>query len=148
MSHILTPAATGIATLVADGKMIATDVTMFKELLERLPDLTIYQPDKDKAEFYPWSKTVNRMVDDCTIHDLKRPNEDFTDVYAWPHTLVSGFKVWSDPPYMIVGRVNTEGFGVVPTPKWEDALDDCNMNLKVIRMIRNHLKGRPAIFYM
>ncbi len=148
MSHILTPAATGIASLVADGMMIQTDVTMFQHLLERLPDLAIYQPDPNKAEFYPCSKAVNKMVDDCTIYDHKRLDGTGTDIYAWPHTMVGDFKVWSDPPFIIIGRVNTEGFGVVPTDKWEDNLDAQEMSLKVIRLIRNHLKSRPAIFYM
>lgn len=147
MTHSLTPAGTGIDAISKDVNVPVKTVTMFRDLLARLPDLTIYQPDPAKPNYYPCSRTANRMAEDCCIYDFKRPDEDFTDIYAWPYTTIDSFRVYSDPPYIIVGRVNTAGFGVVPTDKWEDKLDLIEMNIKAIRKIRSHLRGRPAIFY-
>ncbi len=147
IQHFLTPAEKGIETLSACGADQGV-IDTFKTLLVRLPDLRIYRPDPSKPDWFPCSKTVNHMADACNIYDFKRPGEDFTDVYAWPSTTISDYKVYSDPPYIIIGRVNTAGFGVVPTEGLEALLDAEGLAFKAVRKIREHLSGRPAIFYM
>ncbi len=147
IQHFLTPAQKGIETLSACGAD-QNVIDAFKILFARLPDLTIFRPDPEKADWYPCSKTVNRMADECHIHDFKRPNEDFTDIYAWPSTTIEDYKVYGDPPYIIIGRVNTAGFGVIPTADLEDLMDKEGIPFKVVRKIREHLNSRPAIFYM
>ncbi len=148
MMSILTPAQTGIDVLAADVLVSQDTVTMFKELFVKFPDLIIYRPDPNKATCYPCSKSVNKYTDECQIIDDKPRGEgNDVDIFAWMYTTIGDFRVYSDPPYMVIGRVNTAGFGVVPTENWEDILDKVEMSSKVIRKIRNHLKGRPAIYY-
>lgn len=146
MHPAMTPAVSGITDLVNDNVVPTDTVKMFEELLVKFPDLQIYRPDNAKGDCYPCTAGVNKLVDHCVIYEHKL--EDVTYVYAWPSTLIGPFRVYSDPPSFIIGKVNTAGFGIVPTEGLEEQLDKSEIGFKAVRQIREHLKSKPAIFYM
>lgn len=147
MHPAMTPAVSGINDLVNDNVVETETIKMFEELLVKYPDLQIYRPNADKGDCYPCSKGVNKFVDECGIYEHLSA-DGHTYVYAWPSTTIGSFRVYSDPPSYIIGVVNTSGFGIVPTEGLEEQLDKDEISFKVVKKIREHLKSKPAIFYM
>jgi hypothetical protein len=148
MSNILIPAQSNLDAIALDTKVNVDTVAMFRELLEKFPNLIIYRPDPDTGECFPCSRTINSIADECNIYELTPPGSDTTLVYAWPSTMIGQHIVYCDEPYFIIGKLNTSGFGIVPHPDLESSLDRAEISFKVVRKIRAHLASKPPIYYM
>ena len=148
MSDILIPANVNIDAIAADATVAEETVIMLRELLIKFPNLRVYKPAKDNGNCYPCSSTINDIVDDVMIYESRAIGSDTTYIYAWPHTTIGAHVVYSDPPFFIVGKTNTAGFGIVPSPTLEEDLSKADISFKVVRKIRAHLNSKPAIYYM
>lgn len=116
-------------------------------LENKVPDLMVYRPDAAKQDLIYCSTSVNHYVDQYDCTELKDSQGRSEYVLAWPYTIINTVKVYSNPPFHVVGAPNEQGFGITPRDQWEDLLSGHNISNTVIRKIRSYLKSKPPINY-
>lgn len=54
-------------------------------------------------------------------------------------------KVYADPPSMVIGSSNQNGFGYIPKNEWDDKLKELKINPDVIRIIKWKLLEKTPV---
>lgn len=115
------------------------------EMLTAFPDLKLHRDHWGRTLYC--SKEVNSdvpMIDieTCSICD------DAVKIFMYGEIDVKGTRIYSDPPYIVVGRMNQKGFGIVADPDWEKGFEAAGLGRFVIREVGDYLRGNPPINYL
>ena len=115
------------------------------EMLKAFPDLRLYKSHFGQILFC--SKEVNEIIplmdiEPCSICDHA------VKVFLYGEVDMKGTRVYSDPPYVVVGQQNQRGFGIVPIDGWKQRFLDAGFDRLVIREVEDYLVGNPPINYI
>jgi hypothetical protein len=115
------------------------------EMLKAFPDLRLFRDHWGRTLYC--SKEVNGEVHEIEIEPCSLCDHA-VKVFAYGVIDPKGTRIYADPPYLIVGRQNQKGFGVVPVPDWEQRYEAEGFDRLVIREVRDYLAGNPPINYI
>lgn len=129
-------------------KVKESQVSAIKHIFTSYPDLKIYRPINSKDDCLMCSYRTNIYVDNFDVlEDRDSTIDTQSQVYIWPYTIIDSYKLYSNPPYFVVGSLNQDGFGVVVDPNWDVKMDAENIAASVVRKVRTYLKSRVPINY-
>ena len=114
-----------------------------KEAAKKFPDLSIGMDSWGREQFR--SKSANALVDQAYIFASCRCCPDAA-LNVWPHILILGVPIFSDPYRFQVGRKNATGCGS-GAPVGTKVMKEANINQVVIDQVEKYLLDNPAENY-
>ena len=105
-------------------------------------NLRVYEgPDKViklcSADFNSYVDTV----------DFSYRSDSGGSLLVYPFLYSKEGRVYSDPPYFIVGSRNETGFGVFPLPDWKKHLQDWQISDTIIDKVRQYIGSHAPVSY-
>jgi len=91
------------------------------------------------------SVDINALAD--TIEMTHRTDDAGTALEILPSVVAEGIHVYSDPPIIVVGYRNPNGFGEVPLHDWKELLEDNNMSKAVVQKVDMYLRSHAPVDY-
>lgn len=124
---------------------MAGDVVKFQKLNSLLavcPDLMVYEDGA--GSIFLASKQVNSIANQVRF----RMDGDGAPCVVYIYTVVPyEGRVYSDPPWLVIGHGALMGFGIVPTDTWLNEAKQARLPKETIKTISNYLEKRPPILY-
>ena len=91
------------------------------------------------------SVDVNPFVD--TMDITHRTDEVGASLEVMPFIHDKGGRIYSDPPFYIVGFRNPKGFGECPLADWREFLNDCGVSNEIQRKVKWYLSAHAPVDY-
>lgn len=88
---------------------------------------------------------VNGFVD--TMDITHRTDEPGASLEILPFIHDKGGRIYSDPPFFVVGHRNPKGFGECALVDWRQFLEDCGISNEVQRKVSWYLKAHMPVDY-
>jgi hypothetical protein len=106
------------------------------------PNLKVYEDFQGVIKLC--TSDANEYVDNI---EVEYRTDDGGSLLVAPFLLSKEGKLYSDPPYFVVGARNTKGFGVIPLNDWKSLLTDWNISDSVISKVKNYLGQHQRVDY-
>ena len=94
------------------------------------PDLRAFKDPNGRIRYC--SAIINPYADQVDINHDSEGN-----IYVMPFLINKKVQIFSDPPVIMVGEHNTNGFGEIPDPGWEDWLLEEKIDKELIKKVKD-----------
>lgn len=128
--------------LFADGQGLA--YAKLKSLYEAYADMEVVIDGGGKA--HACSEEINRNCDVLEFRMADR--KDGGPLLAWSYVYVPvEGRIYSNPPFHLVGHHAVGGFGEVPEAGWRDNMAASGLDVSLLDKVQDYLDRHPPVFY-
>lgn len=125
---------------------LGSESPSFKQAVQAFKDHPNLRAFKDHRGYVRLcTSDVNPLVD--TIDITHRTDETGASLEILPFIHDNGGRIYSDPPFYVVGFRNPKGFGEVPLVDWRELMEDCGISIEVQRKVKWYLSAHAAVDY-